>query len=341
MNKKKNKKMPINVAINGFGRIGRLTLRALTERIDEPIEIIAINDLADIDSIIHLLKYDSVHQEFNGSITKTNDSILIQDKHIRISSLTDPSQLPWRELDIDIVIESTGIFTDKVKASKHINAGAKKVLISAPSSDADITVVYGVNHNDIDKTNHNIISNGSCTTNCLAPLIKILNDSIGIETGYMTTVHSVTGDQSTIDTFHKDLRRSRNSALSMIPTSTGAAKAVGMVLPEMIGRLDGSAIRVPTANVSLIDFCFTSSSKTTAEEINGKFSEMAQSTFKGIVDIENKPLVSSDFNHNNHSAIVDTRETKVINQNFCRILAWYDNEWGFSNRLLDVTKCLF
>jgi len=332
--------MSIKVAINGFGRIGRLTLRAITERIDEPFEIVALNDLANIDSILHLLKYDSVHNEFTGSLEKLNDSLIINNKKIKIFSVSDPAKIPWGVYDIDVVIESTGIFTDKIDASKHIQAGAKKVLISAPSSTADITVVYGVNHDKI-QGQHKVISNGSCTTNCLAPLIKILNDSIGIETGYMTTVHSVTGDQNTIDTFHKDFRRSRNSFLSMIPTSTGAARAVGKVLPEMIGKLDGSAIRVPTANVSLIDFCFTSVSKTSVEEINAKFNEMAQKNFKGIVNVETAPLVSCDFNHNQHSATVDTLETKVINDKFCRILAWYDNEWGFSNRLLDVTKCLF
>ena len=333
--------MSIKIAINGFGRIGRLTLRAIIERTNEPIQIIAINDLTDIDSIFHLLKYDSVHQKFEGNLKRIDNSLIIEDKEVKIFSTSDPAKLPWGKLNVDLVIESTGIFTEKIKASKHLEAGAKKVLISAPSSDADITVVYGVNHKDINLGQHKIISNGSCTTNCLAPLVKILNDSFGIETGYMTTVHSVTGDQNTIDTFHKDLRRSRNASLSMIPTSTGAARAVGKVLPVMIGKLDGSAIRVPTANVSLIDFCFTSKVKTSVEDINTKFLEMSETTFNGIIDVEKDPLVSSDFNHNMHSAIVDCLETKVVNNKFCRILAWYDNEWGFSNRLLDVAKCLF
>ena len=333
--------MSIKIAINGFGRIGRLTLRALMERANEPIQIVAINDLTDIDSIIHLLKYDSVHQKFKGNLKKIDNSLVIEDKEVKIFSSLDPAKLPWGKMNVDLVIESTGLFTEKIKASKHLEAGAKKVLISAPSSDSDITVVYGVNHNDINLDQHKVISNGSCTTNCLAPLVNILNDSFGIEIGYMTTVHSVTGDQNTIDTFHKDWRRSRNASLSMIPTSTGAAKAVGKVLPEMIGKLDGSAIRVPTANVSLIDFCFTSEVKTSVEDINAKFLEMSKTTFDGIIDVEKDPLVSSDFNHNIHSAIIDCLETKVVNDKFCRILAWYDNEWGFSNRLLDVTKCLF
>lgn len=332
--------MKLKIAINGFGRIGRLTLRSYFERNLENIDIIAVNDLADMDSNIHLLNFDSVHGTFTHDMEKKNNVLKINNKEILFFSESNPDQLPWRKLDVDVVIESTGIFTKKEKAQLHINSGAKKVLISAPSADADITVVYGVN--DAKITNeHKIISNGSCTTNCLAPIAFILNNNIGIKSGYMTTIHAVTGDQNTIDTFHKDLRRARNSSLSMIPTSTGAAKAVGEVLPELIGKLEGSAIRVPTANVSLIDFCFESEKETTIDEINNLLIKSSNNEFKNILQTTDKQLVSCDFNHNPHSSVVDLKETKVINNKFCRILSWYDNEWGFSNRLLDVALKMF
>lgn len=331
----------IKVGINGFGRIGRLTLRALLESSHNNIKIVAVNDIGDINSNIHLLKYDSLHGTLKQEIQKlTENSLKINNEELKFFSEKNPENLPWKEYDIDLVIESTGIFTKKKDALMHINAGAKKVLISAPSPDPDITVVYGVNEKLINN-NHKIISNGSCTTNCLAPIANIIDKKIGIKSGYMTTVHSVTGDQKTIDTFHKDLRRARNSSLSMIPTSTGAARAVGEVLPNLKGKLDGSAIRVPTANVSLIDFCFHSISETSENNINEFLMDASLKELKGVLEISKEPLVSCDFNHNSHSSILDSTETKVINKNFCRILSWYDNEWGFSNRLLDITKKIF
>ena len=332
--------MTINIAINGFGRIGRLTFRALLENSNYDISIVAVNDLANINSIVHLLKYDSVHQSLQNEISFDGKSIFVDGKETRLFSVAEPENLPWKDLNIDLVIESTGIFTSREKASKHLKAGAKKVLISAPSADADITVVFGVNEQNINP-NHTIISNGSCTTNCLTPIVYAIEKEIGIINGYMTTVHAVTGDQNTIDTFHKDLRRARNSSLSMIPTSTGAAKAVSEVLPSMKGKLDGSAIRVPTANVSLIDFCFSTQKNTSTEEINNILTYYSNNNLKNIISVNSEPLVSTDFNHNPHSAIVDLTETKVLGKNFCRILSWYDNEWGFSNRLLDVTKHIF
>ncbi len=332
--------MKIKIAINGFGRIGRLTLRALMESKYSNLEVIAVNDIGDLDSNIHLLKYDSVHGIIKQKITKEENSFIFDNKKIKFFSERDPKNLPWKKLDIDLVIESTGIFTDRNKAQMHIDAGCKKVLISAPSNDPDITVVYGVNHTKINN-NHKIISNGSCTTNCLTPVAFLLDNMLGIESGYMTTVHSVTGDQTTIDTFHKDLRRARNASLSMIPTSTGAAKAVAKVLPNLDGKLDGSAIRVPTANVSLIDFCFQSKKQTTKDEINEFLTKASQNNFKNILQVASDPLVSCDFNHNHHSSIIDKNETKVTNKTFCRVLSWYDNEWGFSNRLLDVSREMF
>ena len=327
--------MKYKIAINGFGRIGRLTLRSILERKPKNIKIVAINDLGSLEGNLHLLKYDSIHGELKEELDVNGNKLKISDQEIVFLKESDPSKLNWDDHDVDLVIESTGFFTKRIDAKKHIDSGAKKVLISAPATDPDITVVYGINHNKIDK-DHNIISNGSCTTNCLAPLAFILNKHLGIECGYMTTVHSVTGDQKTIDTFHKDLRRARNSLLSMIPTSTGAARAVSEVLPDLKGRLDGSAIRVPTANVSLVDFKFLSKKVTSNEEVNKIFIEAEQDSFKNIIQTTSQPLVSSDFNHNPHSSIVDLSETKVISDKLCRVLAWYDNEWGFSNRLVDV-----
>ena len=329
--------MKMKIAINGFGRIGRLTLRAILENNNNNFEVVAINDLGDINSNIHLFKYDSVHGTFKQDIKIIGNIVEINENKIKFYSEKNPISLPWNELNVDLVIESTGFFTDRDSAYKHIEAGAKKVLISAPGKNPDLTVVYGVNHNMI-TSSHKIISNGSCTTNCLAPIAHILDNKLEIMSGYMTTVHSVTGDQKTIDTFHKDLRRARNSSISMIPTSTGAAKAVGEVLPNLIGKLDGSAIRVPTANVSLIDFTFQTKIETSSEKINNLLSEASKNELKNILSVSKVPLVSCDFNHNSHSSIVDLNETKVINNIFCRILSWYDNEWGFSNRLIDVAN---
>ena len=329
--------MKINIAINGFGRIGRLTLRAFFERNIEEFNIIAINDLGNIKSNIHLLKYDSVHGTFPLAIEHDNDLIKIDNKKIHFLKEANPMNLPWKDLDIDLVIESTGVFTDREKAEMHLKAGAKKVLISAPSKNPDITVVYGINHKMI-KDEHKIISNGSCTTNCLAPIASLMDNSVGIVSGYMTTVHSVTGDQNTIDTLHKDLRRARNSLISIIPTSTGAARAVGEVLPKLKGKIDGSAIRVPTPNVSLVDFKFYSKKSTTSSELKNIFLKAENDELNSIIQTVSDPMVSGDFNHNPHSSIIDLTEITVIKDNFCRILSWYDNEWGFSNRLLDVIK---
>lgn len=327
--------MKYKIALNGFGRIGRLTLRSLLERNNEKIEISAVNDLGSIETNLHLLKFDSVHGTLREDVNLTNKKLSLKNYEIEFFKESDPTKLKWGDLGIDLVIECTGIFTKREDAKKHIQAGAKRVLISAPATNPDITVVYGINHNNINE-NHKIISNGSCTTNCLAPLAYLIEKEIGIESGYMTTVHSVTGDQNTIDTIHKDLRRARNSLISIIPTSTGAAKAVAEVLPSLKGKLDGSAIRVPTVNVSLVDFKFSTKKNVDEEKLNKIFTDAEKGNFKGIIQTSSAPLVSNDFNHNPHSSIVDTKETKVINNNFCRVLSWYDNEWGFSNRLIDV-----
>ena len=329
--------MKTNIAINGFGRIGRLTLRAFFERKIEEFNIVAVNDLGNIKSNIHLLKYDSVHGTFPLSIKDDNDSIEIENNKIHFLKESNPINLPWKKLGIDLVIESTGVFTDREKAEMHLSAGAERVLISAPSKDPDITVVFGINHQMIENK-HKIISNGSCTTNCLAPIAFLMDNSVGIESGYMTTVHSVTGDQNTIDTLHKDLRRARNSLVSIIPTSTGAARAMGEVLPNLKGKIDGSAIRVPTPNVSLVDFKFYSKKSTTPSELKNIFLKAENHELKSIIQTVSDPMVSGDFNHNPHSSIIDLSEVNVIKDNFCRILSWYDNEWGFSNRLLDVIK---
>ena len=329
--------MKYNIAINGFGRIGRLTLRAYLERKITNFNIVAINDLGNTDSNLHLLKYDSVHGQLNNVLNKNGQEVEIDNNKIYFLSEPDPAKLPWGKLNVDLVIESTGIFTDRHKAELHLNAGAKKVLISAPSKDPDITVVYGINQKDIQR-DFNIISNGSCTTNCLAPIAFLMDKYLGIESGYMTTVHSVTGDQNTIDTLHKDLRRARNALISIIPTSTGAARAVGEVLPNLKGKIDGSAIRVPTPNVSLVDFKFYSKKNTTTEELESIFKQAEKNDFKSIIETVKDPMVSGDFNHNPHSSIIDLSELAVIENKFCRVLSWYDNEWGFSNRLLDVIK---
>lgn len=328
--------MTVKVAINGFGRIGRLVFRAWLESGRSDIEIVAINDLADIKTNAHLLKYDSVHgtSPFDVS-TEGTDTIIANGKKIKCTQERDPANLPWGEMGIDIAFECTGIFTDRDKAAKHLEAGAKKVLISAPAKDEDLTVVYGVNSNQL-TAEHKIVSNASCTTNCLAPVAYALHQKIGIESGFMTTIHSYTGDQRIVDTMHKDLHRARAGALNMIPTSTGAAKAVGKVLPELNGKLDGVSMRVPTPNVSVVDLKFIASKETTAEEVNSVIREFATGDLDGVMGFYEEPLVSGDFNHNPLSSIFSLEGTKVIDGKLVRIMTWYDNEWGFSNRMLDT-----
>ena len=327
--------MSVRVAINGFGRIGRLVLRAIIESKNDQIEVIAINDLGSIETNIHLLKYDSIHGILNQNIKSTSDGMVLSGKEIKVFSERDPENLPWNQLNIDVTLECTGIFTKKTDANKHISAGSKKVLISAPGKDMDYTVVYGVNSDGL-SNNFKVVSNASCTTNCLAPLAKILNDKIGIESGFMTTVHSYTGDQPVLDTLHTDLRRARAASLSMIPTSTGAAKAVGLVLPELAGKLDGTAVRVPTANVSMVDLTFYATRDTSVDEVNTSIKEASETTLSSIISYNEEPLVSSDFNHNSFSSNFDSTQTHLIGNRLVRILSWYDNEWGFSNRMIDT-----
>ncbi len=330
----------MKVAINGFGRIGKLALRAFIEKKPNKIDVVAINELGSLDSSIHLLKYDSTHKILNSDITKTKKGIKVDKFNINFYSEKDPGKLPWKKLNVDVVLECSGAFTSKDKSYAHINAGAKKVLISAPAENADATIVQGVN-NHILKKNHNIISNGSCTTNCLAPIAMVLDKKIGIESGFMTTIHSYTGDQNVVDQNHNDLRRARAAAVSMIPTSTGAARALSLVLPNLKGRLDGTAIRVPTPNVSLIDLTFMSKTKTNLKQINNIVQKASESSkLKGILTTNNHPLVSIDFNHNSSSSIFDLTQTQVIKEKFCRVLCWYDNEWGFSNRMIDTINDL-
>ena len=328
--------MTTRVAINGFGRIGRLVLRAAFESRRKDIEFVAINDLGSIDANALLLQRDTIHGPFPGKVKTTKTGINIGKGNIRIFSERDPANLPWNKLGIDVVMECTGIFTKRTHAEQHLAAGAKKVLISAPAQGEDLTVVRGVNDNKLRKS-HTIVSNASCTTNCLAPVAAVLHKAIGIQQGYMTTIHAYTGDQRLQDTLHPDPRRARAAAYSMIPTSTGAAKAVGLVLPELKGKLDGTSIRVPTANVSVVDLAFTAKRKTTVEEINKAVTKAANSQrLKNILEINDEPLVSSDFNHNAASSIFDLTQTQVIEGRLCRVAAWYDNEWGFSNRMSDT-----
>jgi glyceraldehyde 3-phosphate dehydrogenase len=327
--------MTLRVAINGFGRIGRLVLRAAYEAKRRDVEFVGINDLGSVEANAHLLKYDSVHGTFLGDVTAKGDTIDLGGGPIKVTAERDPTKLPWKSLGVDVVMECTGIFTKREQAAKHLDAGAKKVLISAPAEGADITVVYGVNHQQLNN-NHGIVSNASCTTNCLAPVAKVLHDAIGIDRGYMTTIHAYTGDQSTVDTLHKDMRRARAAAVSIIPTSTGAAKAVGLVLPELKGKLDGTSLRVPTPNVSLIDFKFDAKRATTPDEVNEAVKKAAAGPLKGILVTNTAQLVSVDFNHSPASATFDLTQTQVIDGKFVRVLAWYDNEWGFSNRMSDV-----
>ena len=330
----------VRVGINGFGRIGRNIVRAIYESGRKDIDVVAVNDLGPVETNAHLLQFDSVHGRFPHAVTVNGDSISIGSDQFKVTAIKDPSQLPWKDLGIDIALECTGIFTARDKAAAHLAAGAKRVIVSAPSDGADFTVVYGVNHDKLSK-DHLVISNASCTTNCLAPVAKVLNDGIGIEKGMMTTIHSYTGDQPTLDTMHKDLYRARAAALSMIPTSTGAAKAVGLVLPELKGKLDGFAMRVPTPNVSVVDLKFIAKRKTTKEEVNEMILKAAASgPLKGILGTTARPNVSIDFNHDPHSSVFHLDQTKVMDDNFVQILSWYDNEWGFSNRMGDTAAYL-
>ncbi|PZF76722.1 type I glyceraldehyde-3-phosphate dehydrogenase [Aestuariivirga litoralis] len=325
----------VRVAINGFGRIGRNIVRAIYESGRKDIDVVAVNDLGPVETNAHLLQFDSVHGRFPHEVVVKGDSISIGSDQFKVTAIKDPSQLPWKDLGIDIALECTGIFTARDKAAAHLTAGAKRVIVSAPSDGADCTVVYGVNHQGLTK-DHMVISNASCTTNCLAPVAKVLNDELGIEKGMMTTIHSYTGDQPTLDTMHKDLYRARAAALSMIPTSTGAAKAVGLVLPELKGKLDGFAMRVPTPNVSVVDLKFIAKRATTKEEVNELIKKAAAGPLKGILGTTDKPNVSIDFNHDPHSSVFHLDQTKVMDGNFVSILSWYDNEWGFSNRMGDT-----
>ena len=328
--------MAVRVAINGFGRIGRNILRAIVESGRTDIQVVAANDLGPVETNAHLLRYDSVHGRFPHEVTVNGDTITAGDQTFKMTAVKDPSQLPHKELGVDIVLECTGIFTSKEKASAHLTAGAKKVIISAPGEGADKTIVYGINHASLGKDDV-VISNGSCTTNCLAPMAKVMNDLVGIEKGMMTTIHSYTGDQPTLDTMHKDLYRARAAALSQIPTSTGAAKAIGLVLPELKGKLDGISIRVPTPNVSLVDLKFVAGRNTTVQEVNDALKAASEGALKGVMTYTLHPLVSSDLNHDPHSSTILIDQTKVIDGNFVNIMGWYDNEWGFSNRMADVT----
>lgn len=333
--------MAIRVAINGYGRIGRNVLRALYEssRTDE-VQIVAINDLGDANTNAHLTRYDSAHGKFPGTIEVKDDAIYVNGDRIQVCSERDPSKLPWGELDIDVVHESTGFFASKQKSQAHLDAGAKKVIISAPAGDdIDATIVYGVNHGTL-KSSDKIISNASCTTNCLAPLVKPIHDAIGVESGIMTTIHAYTNDQVLTDVFHSDLRRARSATQSMIPTKTGAAAAVGLVMPELNGKLDGYAVRVPTINVSLVDLTFRAARDTSVEEIHEVVRSASQGALKGVLAYNDEPLVSIDFNHNPASSIYESSQTKVIDGKMVKVLSWYDNEWGFSNRMLDTTIAL-
>ena len=328
--------MAVRVAINGFGRIGRNILRAIVESGRNDIQVVAVNDLGPVETNAHLLRYDSVHGRFPHEVTVAGDVVTAGNQTFKVTAVKNPAELPHKDLGVDIVLECTGIFTSKEKASAHIAAGARKVIISAPGDGADYTVVYGINQAGLSR-DHVVISNGSCTTNCLAPMAKVVHDLVGIEKGMMTTIHSYTGDQPTLDTMHKDLYRARAAALSQIPTSTGAAKAIGLVLPELKGKLDGISIRVPTPNVSLVDLKFVARRATSVEEVNNALIAASDGGLKGVMAYTRHPLVSSDLNHDPHSATILLDQTKVMDGNFVNILGWYDNEWGFSNRMCDVT----
>jgi len=331
--------MSVRVAINGFGRIGRNILRAIIETARDDIIVVGINDLGPVETNAHLLRYDSVHGKFPADVKVSGNDLDVGQGPIKVTSIRDPKDLPWKELDVDIAMECTGIFASREKASMHLDAGAKRVLVSAPASGVDLTVVYGVNHQKISK-DHLVISNASCTTNCLAPVAMALNNGVGINQGFMTTIHSYTGDQPTLDTMHSDLYRSRAAAGNMIPTSTGAAKAVGLVLPELNGKLDGVSVRVPTQNVSVVDFKFNASRSTSVDEINNIIRDSANGKLNNILGFTDEPLVSSDFNHDSRSSIFHMDQTKVMDNTFVRVLSWYDNEWGFSNRMSDTAVAI-
>jgi glyceraldehyde 3-phosphate dehydrogenase (phosphorylating) len=331
--------MAVRVAINGFGRIGRLVLRSIIETGRTDLQVVAINDLGPVETNAHLLRYDSVHGRFPNEVKVHGDHISVDGQDMRVTAIRNPAELPHKELGVDIALECTGHFTNRDKAAAHLAAGAKRVLISAPADAVDLTVVYGVNHQKLTR-DHIVVSNASCTTNCLAPVVKVLQDTIGIEHGFMTTVHSYTNDQPSLDQLHKDLYRARAAAVSMIPTSTGAAKAVGLVLPELKGKLDGVAIRVPTPNVSVVDLKVVTKRETTVTEVNDAMRRAASQELKGILDIVEAPLVSADFNHNPASSSFAIDQTKVINGNFVRVMSWYDNEWGFSNRMADTAVAM-
>ncbi len=331
--------MAVRAAINGFGRIGRLVLRAALESGRKDIEFVALNDLGTAEANAHLFKHDTVHGPYPGTVEALKDGLKIDGKKIKVLAERDPAKLPWAKMGIDIAMECTGLFNDRDAAAKHLEAGAKKVLVSAPCKEADLTVVYGVNHSKLRKS-HDVVSNASCTTNCLAPVADVLNKAVGIKHGFMTTIHAFTGDQRTVDTLHNDLRRARAASQSMIPTSTGAARAVGLVLPELAGKLDGTAIRVPTPNVSLIDLTVEADKKTTADEINKAMSKAAKGKLKGVLAVNDEPLVSSDFNHHPASSIFDLSQTQVTDDRFVRVMSWYDNEWGFSNRMCDTAVAM-
>ena len=331
--------MTVKISINGFGRIGRLVLRSIMESGRNDVTVVGINDLATSEANAHLLRFDSVHGRFDGDVKVSGNKLIVNGHEILMTQVKDPAQLPWKDLGVDVAMECTGIFTSKEGASKHLTAGARKVLISAPGTDEDLTVVYGVNHDKLTAA-HTVVSNASCTTNCLAPVAFAINKAIGIKNGFMTTIHSYTGDQPTLDTMHKDLHRARAAAINMIPTSTGAAKAVGKVLPELKGKLDGVSIRVPTPNVSVVDFKFNAARPTTVEEVNKAIIDAANGPLKGILGYYTEPLVSSDFNHDPRSSIFALNETKVIDGTLVRVMSWYDNEWGFSNRMSDTATVM-
>jgi glyceraldehyde 3-phosphate dehydrogenase len=331
--------MSVRVAINGFGRIGRNVLRAIIEAGRKDIEVVALNDLAPVETNAHLLRFDSIHGRFPGEVVVSGDTIDCGAGPIKVTAIKNPAELPWRALGIDIALECTGIFASKEKAKVHLDAGAKRVLVSAPADNADLTVVYGVNHDKLTRE-HLVVSNASCTTNCLAPLAKVMNEAVGIEQGFMTTVHAYTNDQPSQDQFHKDLYRGRAAALSMIPTSTGAAKAVGLVLPELAGKLDGVSIRVPVPNVSVVDLKFVAKRKTSKDEINGAVRRASEQQLKGILGFTDQPNVSIDFNHDARSSIFHMDQTKVMDGTLVRVMSWYDNEWGFSNRMADTAVAM-
>ena len=331
--------MSLRVAINGFGRIGRNVLRAIAESRRNDIEVVAINDLGPVEANAHLLRFDSIHGRFPGEVKVDGDTIDVGGGPIKVTAIKDPAQLPHRALGVDIALECTGLFTSRDKAAAHLEAGAKRVLVSAPASEVDLTVVFGVNHLAL-TGDHIVVSNASCSTNCLAPLAQVLDEAVGIEKGFMTTIHSSTGDQPTLDTFHKDLYRARAAALSMIPTTTGAAKAVGLVLPALMGKLDGVAIRVPTPNVSVVDFKFVARRATSAKEVNDAVQAAAKGRLKDILGATDAPNVSTDFNHDPRSSIVHLDQTKVMDGNLVRVMSWYDNEWGFSNRMADTAAAM-